>query len=45
MRWTTWARRVIKAEAEKGARWMPRHELAKKDVPSCEKPRGAAKEL
>ena len=28
--------------AEKGAWWMPWHEQAKKDVISCDKPRGAA---
>ena len=28
----------------KGARWMPRHRTAMKDVASCEKPRGAASE-
>ena len=30
-------------EVEKGTRWMPRHTVAKKDVPSCDKLRGAAK--
>jgi hypothetical protein len=29
-------------KATKGARWMPRHREAKKDVDSCEKLRGAA---
>jgi hypothetical protein len=28
----------------KGRRWMPRRREAKKDVASCEKPRGAAKQ-
>jgi len=31
-------------QATKGARWMPRRETAKKDVASCDKPRGAAKQ-
>ncbi len=29
-------------QATKGTRWMPRRQEAKKDVGSCEKPRGAA---
>ena len=29
-------------EVNKGARWMPRLSQAKKDVTSCEKPRGGA---
>jgi hypothetical protein len=29
-------------QASKGIRWMPRRQEAKKDVVSCEKPRGAA---
>ena len=29
----------------KGIRWMPRHRRAKKDVASCEKPRGGASNL
>jgi len=29
-------------KATKGARWMPRHREATKDVDSCEKLRGAA---
>lgn len=29
-------------KANKGAWWMPWHEEAKKDVVSCDKPRGAA---
>ena len=29
-------------KATKGARWMPRHREAMKDVDSCEKLRGAA---
>jgi hypothetical protein len=32
-------------QANKGARWMPRHGPARKDVVSCEKRRGAAREL
>ncbi len=32
-----------KEQVEKGVRWMPRHTEAMKDVPSCEKLRGAAK--
>jgi hypothetical protein len=35
----------ISGQAKKGARWMPRHGPAKKDVVSCEKRRGAAREL
>jgi len=31
-------------QAEKCTGWMPRYEPAKKDVASCEKPRGAASE-
>jgi hypothetical protein len=31
-------------QARKCTGWMPRHEPAKKDVASCEKPRGAASE-
>jgi hypothetical protein len=31
-------------QAKKCTWWMPRHEPAKKDVASCEKPRGAASE-
>ena len=31
-------------QATKGTRWMPRHQPAMKDVDSCEKPRGAAKQ-
>ena len=31
-------------QANKCTGWMPRHEPAKKDVASCEKPRGAASE-
>ena len=42
-------RRVVvvvrrKGSSIKGARWMPRHRTAKKDVASCEKPWGAASE-
>jgi hypothetical protein len=32
-----------KLKVEKGVRWMPRHTVAMKDVPSCENPWGAAK--
>ena len=32
-------------QAIKCTRWMPRHRPAKKDVASCEKPRGAASKL
>ena len=32
-------------QATKGVRWMPRRQKAKKDVASCEKPRGAASKL
>ncbi len=32
----------IRDQATKGARWMPRQQEAKKDVGSCDKPRGAA---
>ena len=31
-------------QATKGRRWMPWHRLAMKDVASCDKPRGAAKQ-
>ena len=31
-------------QATKGARWMPWRETAMKDVASCDKPRGAAKQ-
>jgi hypothetical protein len=31
-------------QANKGTRWMPRREKAMKDVASCEKLRGAAKQ-
>ena len=31
-------------QATKGARWMPRREKAMKDVASCDKLRGAAKQ-
>ena len=31
-----------KNQANKSAGWMPRHHTPKKDVASCEKPRGAA---
>ncbi len=31
-------------QATKGIRWMPWCQEAKKDVVSCEKPRGAAKQ-
>jgi len=34
----------IVSQARKCTRWMPRHRSAKKDVASCEKPRGAASE-
>jgi hypothetical protein len=37
-------RRGIVGQAKKCTWWMPRHEPAKKDVASCEKPRGAASE-
>jgi len=32
-------------QATKGVRWMPRRQQAKKDVASCDKPRGAASTL
>ena len=32
-------------ESRKGTRWMPKHQMAKKDVANCEKPRGAVSEL
>jgi hypothetical protein len=46
----TWARASVAegdankfgGQASKGIRWMPRRQEAKKDVVSCEKPRGAA---
>jgi hypothetical protein len=41
--WTGWEEDPVKRN--KGARWMPRHGSAKKDVVSCEKRRGAAREL
>jgi len=28
----------------KGTRWMPKHQMAKKDVANCEKPRRAVSE-
>ena len=31
-------------QATKGGRWMPWHREAMKDVASCDKPRGAAKQ-
>jgi hypothetical protein len=31
-------------QANKGVWWMPWHQSAMKDVASCEKPRGAAKQ-
>ena len=31
-------------QATKGVRWMPQQKLAMKDVASCDKPRGAAKQ-
>ncbi len=34
-----------KRKQDKGARWMPRHRQAMKDVTSCEKLRGAANKL
>ena len=34
----------LEGSSIKGARWMPRHRTAMKDVASCEKPRGAASE-
>ena len=37
-------KRVL-GQARKGVWWMPRRQEAKKDVASCEKPRGAASEL
>jgi len=33
-----------RGQATKGTRWMPRREQAMKDVASCDKPRGAAKQ-
>ena len=33
------------SQADKCTRWMPWHGPARKDVASCEKPRGAASEL
>ena len=35
----------LNGQANKGARGMPWHQEPKKDVISCEKPRGAANEL
>jgi hypothetical protein len=32
-------------QATKGVRWMPWRQKAKKDVASCDKPRGAASRL
>ena len=32
-------------ESRKGTRWMPKHQMAKKDVANCEKPRRAVSEL
>ena len=32
-------------KAHKGTRWMPKHQMAKKDVANCEKPRRAVSEL
>ena len=32
-------------QATKGVRWMPWHMQAKKDVASCDKPRGVASKL
>lgn len=32
----------FKVKVDKGVRWMPRHTVAMKDVPSCDKLRGAA---
>ena len=34
--------REDEGQAKKGARGMPRHQEPKKDVTSCEKPRGGA---
>ena len=31
-------------ESTKGTRWMPKHQMAKKDVANCEKPRRAVSE-
>jgi len=31
-------------QVNKGARWMPWHQAAMKDVAGCEKPRGAAEQ-
>ena len=31
-------------ESRKGTRWMPKHQMAKKDVANCEKPRRAVSE-
>jgi len=35
---------VFYGQATKGVRWMPRQRKAMKDVVSCDKPRGAAKQ-
>ena len=32
-------------KAKKGVEWMPWHQEPKKDVTSCDKPRGAANKL
>lgn len=38
-------RKLLLSSKKKGARWMPRHEQARKGAVSCEKPRGAARRL
>ena len=30
--------------AQKGVRWMPRHDISMKDVAGCDKPRGGPKQ-
>ena len=39
------SRRVGEGKESKGGRWIPRLQEAKKDVASCEKPRGGASNL